>query len=150
MTEIARRSEEVRGAFSARRTRPLPAPGSKVHVQSHPTVRSCDRAIDSSRGRVHHAGGSLATVRECNMPLQLTLPKDRSGAVDAAEDADERANIRGLVLAILSMRLGEHSTFLVPPELAYGSRGKGDVVGPDEALDFDVELLGVDGEYRRA
>ena len=148
MTEIApglKKYVEREGAADA----PRPAPGSKVHVHFTATVRSSDRAIDSSRGEFTTQVGGI-TVRKCNMPLQLTLPKNNSGAADAAEDADERANIRGFVLAILSMRLGERSTFLVPPELAYGSRGKGDVVGPDEALDFDVELLGVDGEYHRA
>ena len=145
MTEIApglKKYVEREGAANA----PRPAPGSKVHVHFTATVRSSDRAIDSSRGEFTTQVGGI-TVRKCNMPLQLTLPKDDSGA---AEDADERATIRGFVLAILSMKLGERSTFLVPPELAYGSRGKGDVVGPDEALDFDVELLGVDGEYHRA
>ena len=54
--------------------------------------------------------------------------------------------IRGFYLAIASMQLGERSTFFVPSKLAYGTEGKGDV-GPDEDLDFDLELVGVDGEY---
>ena len=98
MTEIApglKKYVEREGAADA----PRPAPGSKVHVHFTATVRSSDRAIDSSRGEFTTQVGGI-TVRKCNMPLQLTLPKDRSGAVDAAEDADERANIRGLVLAI--------------------------------------------------
>jgi len=57
-----------------------------------------------------------------------------------------RLDVRGFVMGVLTMRLGERATFCVDAHLAYGDRGKG-VVGPNEAMDFDVELVGVDGEY---
>jgi hypothetical protein len=57
-----------------------------------------------------------------------------------------RLGVRGFVMGVLTMRLGERATFCVDARLAYGERGKG-VVGPNEAMDFDVELVGVDGEY---
>ena len=60
--------------------------------------------------------------------------------------SDERTNVLGFVMGIMSMRLGERATFCADACLAYGERGKG-AVGPNEAMDFDIELVGVDGDY---
>ena len=145
---------------------PPARPGSKVHVHFTATVRSRDEVVDSSRGEFTTEVGGV-TVRKCNVPLALTLPG--GGAAerdDAARDivdatvarepseetagessgARERLNARGFVLGVLSMRLGERATFCADAALAYGERGKG-VVGPNEAMDFDIELVGVDGAY---
>ena len=41
------------------------------------------------------------------------------------------------------MKEGAKYEFYIPPNLAYGSRGAGGVIGPDETLIFEVELLKV-------
>ena len=41
------------------------------------------------------------------------------------------------------MRVGGSYRFTIPPELAYGARGAGTVIGPNQTLICDVELLSV-------
>jgi FKBP-type peptidyl-prolyl cis-trans isomerase FklB len=45
--------------------------------------------------------------------------------------------------ALKLMNTGSRWTIVVPPQLAYGHRGVGADIGPNETLVFDVELLGV-------
>ncbi len=49
--------------------------------------------------------------------------------------------IRGWDLAFLTMKKGEQQTIILPPELAYGSRGAGGIIPPNAWLIFDVELV---------
>ena len=44
---------------------------------------------------------------------------------------------------VAGMRVGGRRTLVIPPDLAYGSRGAGDVIPPDATLIFDIELVAV-------
>ncbi|WP_203296646.1 peptidylprolyl isomerase [Luteirhabdus pelagi] len=41
------------------------------------------------------------------------------------------------------LQVGDKARFVIPPQLAYGSRGAGGVIPPDATLIFDVELVNV-------
>ncbi|HHH39590.1 MAG TPA: FKBP-type peptidyl-prolyl cis-trans isomerase [Sedimenticola sp.] len=51
--------------------------------------------------------------------------------------------IKGFAEALTRMKPGARWKVFIPPELAYGSRGAGDLIGPNEALVFDLELIEV-------
>ncbi len=53
--------------------------------------------------------------------------------------------VKGWEEGLVGMKTGGLRTLIIPPELAYGSNGAGDVIPPDAALIFEVELLQVRG-----
>ena len=51
--------------------------------------------------------------------------------------------IQGWDQGVAGMRVGGRCRITIPPMLAYGKRGAGGVIGPDETLVFVVDLVGV-------
>jgi FKBP-type peptidyl-prolyl cis-trans isomerase len=51
--------------------------------------------------------------------------------------------IPGWSEALQLMPVGSKWKLYIPPELAYGAGGAGQVIGPNAALTFDVELIGI-------
>ncbi|MDD3170436.1 MAG: FKBP-type peptidyl-prolyl cis-trans isomerase [Candidatus Paceibacterota bacterium] len=52
--------------------------------------------------------------------------------------------IQGWERGLLGMRVGEKRKITIPPELAYGSSGAGNVIPPNATLIFEVELLAIE------
>ncbi|MCK5695632.1 MAG: FKBP-type peptidyl-prolyl cis-trans isomerase [Desulfobacula sp.] len=51
--------------------------------------------------------------------------------------------IQGWIEALQMMKVGSKWELTIPPDLAYGDRGAGDLIKPGATLIFDVELLGI-------
>ena len=51
--------------------------------------------------------------------------------------------IQGWDQGVAGMKVGGRRRITIPPMLAYGKRGAGGVIGPDETLVFVVDLIGV-------
>lgn len=66
-------------------------------------------------------------------------------SVDRGEPVTFPVNgvIRGWVEALQLMPIGSKYKLFIPSELAYGERGAGQMIGPNETLIFEVELLDI-------
>lgn len=66
-------------------------------------------------------------------------------SIERRQPAQFRVNgvIPGWTEALLLMRVGDRWRLVVPPELAYGEAGAADIIGANETLVFEVELLAV-------
>ncbi len=54
--------------------------------------------------------------------------------------------IKGWTEALQLMPVGSKWQLFIPPDLAYGSRGAGGAIGPNQTLVFDVELISIQGK----
>lgn len=52
--------------------------------------------------------------------------------------------IKGWVEALQLMSVGSKWKLYIPADLAYGAQGAGEMIGPNTALVFEVELLGIE------
>lgn len=91
---------------------------------------------------VSPAPTSLVTVHYTGTLIDGTV---FDSSVQRGEPAEFPANrlIAGWVEALQLMQVGDKWKLYIPPELAYGDRGAGDLIGPGATLIFEVELLGV-------
>jgi len=70
---------------------------------------------------------------------------------DSSRDRDETFEfilgagqvIKGWDEGVALMRVGDKFRFIIPPELAYGDKGAGELISPDATLIFDVQLISV-------
>jgi len=74
-----------------------------------------------------------------------TLPNGKvfDSSVERKEPAEFPVNrvIPGWTEALQLMKVGDKFQLVIPPNLAYGDRGAGPLIGPNQVLVFDVELL---------
>jgi peptidylprolyl isomerase len=93
-------------------------------------------ATAGSTVTVHYVGVSWSTGTQFDASWDRMEPfRFGLGAGQVIQGWDE---------GVAGMRVGGRRTLTIPPELGYGPRGAGGVIGPNETLVFVVDLLEVD------
>jgi peptidylprolyl isomerase len=99
------------------------------------TVGDGDEAVPGRQVDVHYVGVAWSTGD------QFDASWDRGDAFSFG--LGEGRVIKGWDQGVAGMKVGGRRRLTIPPQLAYGERGAGGVIGPGETLVFVVDLLGV-------
>lgn len=83
----------------------------------------------------HYVGVAFSTGEEFDSSWNRGTPLDFTVGVGQV--------IQGWDQGLLGMKVGGRRRIEIPAELAYGERGAGAAIGPNEALIFVVDLVGV-------
>jgi peptidylprolyl isomerase len=94
-----------------------------------------DEAVPGKIVEVHYVGVSWKTGK------QFDASWDRGDTFKFGLGKGQV--IPGWDQGVAGMRVGGRRRLEIPPQLAYGKRGAGGVIGPDETLVFVVDLVGV-------
>ncbi len=94
-----------------------------------------DEAVKGRTVEVHYVGVSWASGR------QFDASWDRGQTFRFK--LGKRQVIAGWDQGVAGMKAGGRRRITIPPMLAYGKRGAGGVIGPDETLVFVVDLVAV-------
>ena len=94
-----------------------------------------DEAVPGKTVEVHYVGVSWKTGK------QFDASWDRGDTFKFGLGKGDV--IPGWDQGVAGMRVGGRRRITIPPMLAYGKRGAGGVIGPDETLVFVVDLIGV-------
>jgi peptidylprolyl isomerase len=94
-----------------------------------------DEAVSGRIVEVHYVGVSWQTGQ------QFDASWDRGETFKFALGKGQV--ISGWDQGVTGMKVGGRRRITIPPMLAYGKRGAGSVIGPDETLVFVVDLVAV-------
>src|SRR3954467_9602357 len=94
-----------------------------------------DEAVAGSIVEVHYVGVSWKTAK------QFDASWDRGDTFKFGLGKGQV--IRGWDQGVAGMKVGGGRRTPTPPDRAYGKRGAGGVIGPDETLVFVVDLIGL-------
>ena len=99
------------------------------------TVGEGDEATEGSVVEVHYVGVSWKSGN------QFDASWDRGDTFKFGLGKGQV--IRGWDEGVAGMKVGGRRRITIPPDMAYGARGAGGVIGPNETLVFVVDLVGV-------
>lgn len=154
--------EEIQAAMQEFQGQLMAAQQEKMKVAGEANMKTSQAYLDENKKK--------ATVKTTASGLQYEVLTEGSGAspkptdqvtvhyrgtlpdgtvFDSSYDRGEPATfpvngvIPGWVEALQLMKPGAKYRLVIPPALAYGERGAGGDIGPNQALVFEVELLSV-------
>ena len=110
------------------------APSYQLEIEDV-VVGEGEEAVAGKNVEVHYVGVSWSTGR------QFDASWDRGSTFKFGLGKGEV--IQGWDQGVAGMKVGGRRRITIPPDLAYGKRGAGGAIGPDETLVFVVDLVGV-------
>lgn len=98
---------------------------------------------------ITEADGEIPTATDkvkCHYHGTLITGEVFDSSVQRGQPATFGVNqvIKGWVEALQLMSVGSKWKLFIPADLAYGAQGAGEMIGPNTALVFEVELLGIE------
>jgi FKBP-type peptidyl-prolyl cis-trans isomerase FkpA len=111
------------------------------------------KIVTAGHGDVAQAG-QIAVVHYTGWLYDEVAADNRGDKFDSSVDRGQHFEfpigagrvIQGWDRGVAGMRVGEVRELTIAPELAYGSRGAGDVIPPGATLVFEVELAALKGD----
>jgi peptidylprolyl isomerase len=94
-----------------------------------------DEATPGKTVSTHYVGVAFSTGEEFDASWNRGSPLDFKVGIGQV--------IQGWDQGLLGMKVGGRRRLEIPSHLAYGASGAGSAIGPNEALIFVVDLLGV-------
>ncbi|MDQ0093535.1 MULTISPECIES: FKBP-type peptidyl-prolyl cis-trans isomerase [Micrococcaceae] len=91
--------------------------------------------VPGSNISAHYVGVAWSTGEEFDASWNRGAPLDFRAGVGQV--------IQGWDQGLIGMKVGGRRRLEIPSEMAYGSRGAGGAIGPNEALIFVVDLVAV-------
>lgn len=125
---------------------PLPA----LAASNSPVTKLIKTDVKIGTG-AEAAIGQLVTVHYTGWLYSASRPGNKGAKFDSSADHGQPFTfplgdgfvIPGWDQGLVGMKTGGKRTLIIPPNMAYGSRGAGDVIPPNATLIFDVELIKV-------
>lgn len=121
-------------ATAAQAAEPVTTPSGLVYQSLKEGTGASPQARDTVR--VHYRGYFPDTGKEFDSSIQRGQPIDfpLNGVIPCWTEGLQK------------MKVGGKAKLTCPPSIAYGTRGAGGVIPPNATLNFDVELLAVQGK----
>lgn len=122
---------------------------SAAHPESSVTqLEKIDKKIGTGEEAVT---GKTVNVHYTGWLYDANAPENKGKKFDSSYDRDDHFSfllgagrvIKGWDQGVAGMKVGGQRTLIIPPDMAYGARGAGNVIPPNATLIFDVELVGL-------
>ena len=154
--------EEIQAAMQEFQAQLMTAQQEKMKVAGEANLKSSQAFLDENKKKAtvkttasglqyevltEGSGESPKATDQVTVHYRGTLPDGTvfDSSYDRGEPATFPVNgvIPGWVEALQLMKPGAKYKLAIPPALAYGERGAGGDIGPNQALVFEVELISV-------
>jgi FKBP-type peptidyl-prolyl cis-trans isomerase FkpA len=122
-----------------------PPPPGKSDITALETVdEKVGEGAEATWGRevlVHYTGWIYDQNRRENRGREFDSSRDRNEPLGFTIGKAEV--IKGWEEGVNGMKVGGRRLLTIPPDLAYGKQGLGELIPPNATLNFDVELIEV-------